>query len=78
MKKLSFIATDGNEYTVAVTQVRFNDNGTNRVKFLIESGLALNCYIQRLEGDHWIMLEGDMKQEDVFLLGKIIRGNFDT
>lgn len=76
-KNLYFTDNDGKAYPVRVNQILFDDNGTNRVKFLIEDPFSRHV-IQRKEGDDWILLEGDMLSEYVQRLGAVIRKNFDT
>lgn len=76
-KKLSFKAGDGILYTVGVTPIPFIDNGTNKIKFEINDIFSVSI-IQRLEGDDWIVHEGDILPEHLPYLGKEIRGNFDT
>lgn len=76
-KELFFTANDGITYTVKVTPIPFEDHGVNRVKFEVKDPFSVNI-VQRLEGDHWIILEGDMLAEHLPHLGKVIRSNFDT
>ena len=76
-KNLHFIDNDGNAYPVIVTQIMFDDNGTNRVKFLVKDPFSQHV-VQRLDGDHWVLLEGDMIDEYVQRLGAVIRKNFDN
>ncbi|MDR6785291.1 hypothetical protein ABIE26_003990 [Pedobacter africanus] len=76
-KELFFTANDGITYTVTVTSIPFNDNGTNRIKFEVKDPFSINI-LQRQEQDNWVILEGDIKPEHVKLVGAVIRKNFNT
>jgi hypothetical protein len=61
---------------LTVNQIVFDNHGTNRIKFLVKDPFFQHV-IQRLEGDNWISLEGDMLDEYMQRLGKVIRKIFD-
>lgn len=76
MKKISFKAEDGQSYNVNVTPIKFNDNGTNRLKFQVEDMVSKGV-LQRINRN-WVLLEGDIKPSHVPFIGEAIRLSFDT
>ncbi|WP_157255440.1 hypothetical protein [Pedobacter sp. Leaf216] len=76
-KKLSFKPGNEIRYEVGFSQTPFIDNGSNKIKFAISDILSVSM-IRRLDGDDWIILEGDILPEHLPYLGREIRRNFDT
>lgn len=75
-RKISFTTEDGTIYECGVKQVRFEDDGTPRVKFEIIDWISRGV-LQRIEGE-WMQLEGDILQEHIEPIGNSLRENFDT
>lgn len=58
-----------------VTQVSYNDNGVNRLKFKF-SDFAQSYEIRRLEGDLWEQISGDLTEPTLQEIGSAIRNGF--
>jgi hypothetical protein len=77
MEKQLYITLGSTGYDFKVTPISFNDNGVNRVKFKVQDPFS-TYILQRMEGDNWLLLEGDLRPDFIQPLGNVIRKNFDT